>query len=1227
MAQSWAYVAYPQGASTPQVSQKPNVYHSNVSSKFVSAGWQERFDELWLALAETTEAKSSRLYQLKNLISEFCNAATLVTAQVLEDLKQPQEKRQTKPLQELGSNFYFANGILMDFCSDVGLGIYGGDDGAKKAATRHMTALQCLLDAKVNDLCLPLMCCVDLYGNRALCSAWIPNISEDAMVYGWKSEAKEFVSVSQEFNGKIEQVCRTLRLRAHNTISASGSTSTIYGPADIHGYVTKSGDTKKYYLLNFERLMPAIFSNEKRSSVHVLVFPKDGSDIIEADVTTVGISAFLKRHGLLDFVQSATARGIMYFSPSDDQINARASHFVQCEVRGTVAILQNTGSRFFQLHRPEHIKMLSDEYAAHDEVLGSYRRCAFLSHSSDTMTGFGWCAGCFNPNVFCSHGAAVLHAAADGVHRKMIERLLLLTTRIEKREVAITTSGNLIDVVHQHGIHLQLLGSLWYAMNVHFIKELLKIELISRCVRHHLRSEQRQAMQSENGIKLVTLNILNAVMGNGIDADKFWNIQLPKLLQYFWYERRYSPGLLEIHPQIPELPRPTDKSRLFLRILQLCGVKITEDSRVRVFNNTYDHDLPFTSSDLIDCEPQVKAPNFSTQLETLTGALAIETRGANTHRERYHELVLKAFGPHHPYSIISFVKLSLELSGRHLPDDATAMARKALESCLAFYGPFSHHEAVVLTALGDIAQASTRNSEALKQYRAALRVAFVLFGDEHALVGKLCSRIGRLEIKLGDKKLGLQCLGRGYQIYKQLFGDLCDYLTPTVTMGKSEEISSVLNQLLRATRDAAAGGLPASDEVIEIKQNTVVGLEAGKALAPSAICERITKSIRDLEEVEGLERGYLLENDVKVNSNEVPIETTADPMSADKFVSSEWEEGLWPLTLIAADVHRLFLHSASPVTCSLELIEEAEEPLPTASSTPQPFVSSIVGAWNRYCITICIVRAGKYSLNVNRTETEKKEQPAGSAPPGRQLVAPLTVLPSAPVGSRSSIRLTQEGDTATQAILKLTLRDPYGNFFCYVPQGPLVSMHRFYQFYAPEMHKKGFELRFDTRIACNRPEMVQSEYTCFVAASVFPTLAAGVEYGFHLQMKANYRIEICEYLSNVIYFVGAAPETMCKASVGAHNQALAAICNHCHMKRNQNMKCLLCSSTIASVTLRIPARYCHSCSLSSAKKCALCKMHMHTTSQCLYVCKSCSMVPRCVGMKRSVPGPPPKGTS
>jgi hypothetical protein len=85
-------------------------------------------------------------------------------------------------------------------------GIYGGDQGASKAAKQEIRSLEALVACGVEGVFYPLMCLVDYLGLRIICASIIPGLGGDTLKYGTADAGRTLLASDPRLNAKMMQV-------------------------------------------------------------------------------------------------------------------------------------------------------------------------------------------------------------------------------------------------------------------------------------------------------------------------------------------------------------------------------------------------------------------------------------------------------------------------------------------------------------------------------------------------------------------------------------------------------------------------------------------------------------------------------------------------------------------------------------------------------------------------------------------------------------------------------------------------------------------------------------------------------------------------------------------------------------------------------------------------------------------------------------------------------------
>ncbi len=207
--------------------------------------WSARLESVLRRPVSSTDLHLSRSVALHQLTSEFEAVCTVIAAEIVSQLARPSDTWVLPPTESVGGvaggQKYIIGNIFFKFARDTG--IYGGDEGACKAAKHELRALRQLLTTDTPGLAFPLMCTVDLVGFRLVCVSKLP-ISTDTLVYGSADAGRTIHASDPTMNRLMASACSSLGLGPHNVGRARVNESntiehdciTLWGPVDIEGH-------------------------------------------------------------------------------------------------------------------------------------------------------------------------------------------------------------------------------------------------------------------------------------------------------------------------------------------------------------------------------------------------------------------------------------------------------------------------------------------------------------------------------------------------------------------------------------------------------------------------------------------------------------------------------------------------------------------------------------------------------------------------------------------------------------------------------------------------------------------------------------------------------------------------------------------------------------------------------------------------------------------------------
>jgi len=207
--------------------------------------WTQRLEAVLELPADSKADNLARSIALHALTSEFEAVCTVIAAEIVAQLARPAGEWHLPAADSMGGvaggQKFVVGNIFFKFARDSG--IYGGDEGACKAAKHELRSLRQLLTTNTSGLAFPLMCTVDLAGFRLVCVSKLP-ISDATLVYGSADAGRTVHARDPVMNQLMASACSTLGLGPHNVGRARVDEKnevvhdciTMWGPIDIEGH-------------------------------------------------------------------------------------------------------------------------------------------------------------------------------------------------------------------------------------------------------------------------------------------------------------------------------------------------------------------------------------------------------------------------------------------------------------------------------------------------------------------------------------------------------------------------------------------------------------------------------------------------------------------------------------------------------------------------------------------------------------------------------------------------------------------------------------------------------------------------------------------------------------------------------------------------------------------------------------------------------------------------------
>jgi hypothetical protein len=572
----------------------PTYLEASIQDRFPRAfePWQTQFEQALQMSCDNAEVRLQRAVQIRKLVSDFSEVALSVGQVIIEEMRLPKKQKTIFPLSGkgiAGGEKFRVGQMFFKLVRDV-FGIYGGDAFAVKAAKHEVKSLKALVEAsaslQANSLFFPIMCTVDHLGIQLVCMSYIEGIGKNTLIYGSDDAGKSIHNQDFVFNRYFKQICESLlNIAPHNVYDPTASAfKMIWAASDVEGHKVETDQGSKYYLLDFARLFPPEdpetvpgqrfralwYDFDEKSTAKPEYFMNWPDEAVQKLRQASESAVEPPTAEEYEFCQLRTSEGFILFNKKSTlPVNSRLKELFKIEnIRGPAVILQNKGSIFINLNRPEHLKSLTSDL---QKIAG------------DAFCGFGFCVDCVERD-FCFHGANAKHLGIKASSSSLLHNTVKqFAYNWESRIISPADALELVQLMHKDGINVRWLGFLrdclleGKAENKHR-RLLILLEMIARTSKRMLFQRLRIAQQycadgSSNAIILECrkslIDFMNLMFGNSPNSLGFWE-ELRSLLSIFFpsYSRSQETG--------EKLLNETSscKFQLLLRFLEQTGVKV-----------------------------------------------------------------------------------------------------------------------------------------------------------------------------------------------------------------------------------------------------------------------------------------------------------------------------------------------------------------------------------------------------------------------------------------------------------------------------------------------------------------------------------------------------------------------------------------------------------------------------------------------------------------------------
>jgi hypothetical protein len=517
--------------------------------------------------AVTTSELYHILVKYQQLALDFKAAASTIAKTIIDEAYLPIEKKTIKPIDAggvAGGQKFLHDGIFLKFAIDL-YGVYGGDVGASKAASRELQGLKAYFQARIQGLFVPFMVVIDYRGFRMSAMPCLP-IGKGTLKYGSNDGGLTIIKEDKLLNRIMKMAAQEIGLKGH--LAGIRSPNKIYGPADIEGH---RGTDGRYYVIDTARVLPPF---PPETTVTAFIIPKDPpTDQLWVDLPPIQIIDLpLKRwrnhvRKYFSDVSSTTDleenifSGISVFSvPGKLQknpiLNRRATAIVHREIYGDALLVPT-----FRMKGMHLINLLRYEYV---------QKCKQnnILLSSDAFTFFQV------PGPERDRDEETIRE----VTKKLInEEIPAFCNELLRGELQVTNSSSLVNSMHQRGINLKFLGLVRsYVKENSDLDALVLSEMVARTTKGFLRSTLRKVKPAEldNACKVAVVSYFNLVLGENYAAKYYWTT-LVKPLIITKFGKCLTNEEMDAHYDLRRIVR--DKLGLLTTLSQQVGVEFPEE--------------------------------------------------------------------------------------------------------------------------------------------------------------------------------------------------------------------------------------------------------------------------------------------------------------------------------------------------------------------------------------------------------------------------------------------------------------------------------------------------------------------------------------------------------------------------------------------------------------------------------------------------------------------------
>ena len=262
--------------AVPRAAELPPVAASAAEHAHHARDWTAEFHQI---LQEVDP--SVRVRKMAQYARHFTHVATRIARTIVAEEHLPASRRTMLPTLSVkgvaGGEKFVVSNMFLKFARDV-YSLYGSEETASKAAALELHGLNAILNARVSEVYLPMVCVVDDLGARVVAASMLP-IGTQTLLHGVDDggaglrrarnasttsgessgaasdafsgpRSKSVAGEGQAIRDRIRRVARVLNLKAHRL---RGSNETTFFGSDVEWHLSWN---KRLYVVDCARVFP-----------------------------------------------------------------------------------------------------------------------------------------------------------------------------------------------------------------------------------------------------------------------------------------------------------------------------------------------------------------------------------------------------------------------------------------------------------------------------------------------------------------------------------------------------------------------------------------------------------------------------------------------------------------------------------------------------------------------------------------------------------------------------------------------------------------------------------------------------------------------------------------------------------------------------------------------------------------------------------------------------------